>query len=67
MARRRAGRNEPVTPTAVVDEDDVLLAVGTSKEALALAGKSLGEEAPGHLVKDREHMDYLRVLHLALL
>jgi putative transport protein len=45
VARRRAGRNEPVTPTAVVAEDDVLLAVGTSKEALALAGKSLGEEA----------------------
>ena len=61
VARRRAGRNEPVTPTVVVAEDDVLLAVGTSKEALALAGKSLGEEAPGHLVKDREHMDYLRV------
>jgi putative transport protein len=61
VARRRANRNEPVTPAAVVAEDDVLLAVGTSKEALALAGKSLGEAATGHLIKDREHMDYLRV------
>jgi putative transport protein len=61
VARRRAGRNEPASPTAVVAENDVLLAVGASKEALGQAGKSLGEEAPGHLVKDREHMDYLRV------
>jgi putative transport protein len=61
VARRRAGRNEPASPTAVIAENDVLLAVGASKEALGLAGKSLGEEAPGRLVKDREHMDYLRV------
>jgi putative transport protein len=61
VARRRAGRNEPASPTAVVAENDVLLAVGASKEALDQAGRSLGEEAPGHLVKDREHMDYLRV------
>ena len=61
VARRRAGRNEPASPTAVVAENDVLLAVGASKEALGEAGRSLGEEAPGHLVKDREHMDYLRV------
>ncbi len=61
VARRRAGRNEPASPTAIVAENDVLLAVGASKEALGQAGKTLGEEAPGHLVKDREHMDYLRV------
>jgi putative transport protein len=61
VARRRAGRNEPASPTTMVAEDDVLLAVGASKEALAEAGKSLGEEAHGRLVKDREHMDYLRV------
>ena len=61
VARRRAGRNEPVLPSAVVAEDDVFLAVGASKEELAQAGKNLGEEVPGHLVKDREHMDYLRV------
>jgi len=61
VARRRAGRNEPAAPTAVLAENDVLLAVGASKDALAQAGKSLGEEAPGHLIKDREHMDYLRV------
>jgi putative transport protein len=62
VARRSAGRNEPAFPTAVVAENDVLLAVGASKEVLSEVGKSLGEEAaPGHLVKDREHLDYLRV------
>ena len=31
------------------------------KEALAQAGTILGEAAPGHLVKDRRDLDYLRV------
>jgi putative transport protein len=61
VARRRAGRNEPASPLAVVAENDVLLAVGASKELLNQAGESLGQEAPGQVVKDREHMDYLRV------
>jgi putative transport protein len=61
VARRRAGLSEPASPTAVIVEEDVLLAVGASKEALGQASKSLGEDAPGHLMKDREHMDYLRV------
>ena len=61
VARRTAGRNEPASPTAVLAENDVLLAVGASKESLSQAGKSLGEESPGLLVKDREHLDYLRV------
>jgi putative transport protein len=45
----------------VIAENDVLLAVGDSKEVLTQTGKSLGEESPGLLVKDREHLDYLRV------
>jgi len=61
VAKRTAGRNEPVSPTAVLADNDVLLAVGASKEALSQAGKSLGEESPGLLVRDREHLDYLRV------
>jgi putative transport protein len=61
VARRSAGRNEPTSPTAVIAENDVLLAVGDSKEVLTQTGKSLGEESPGLLVKDREHLDYLRV------
>ncbi len=61
VARRRAGHNESASLTALVAEDDVLLAVGASKEALSQAGKRLGEEAPGHIIKDREHLDYLRV------
>jgi putative transport protein len=61
VARRTAGRNEPASPTTVLAENDVLLAVGASKEALSQTGKSLGEESPGLLVRDREHLDYLRV------
>src|SRR5690349_7421891 len=53
VALRRAGRNEPASPNFVIAENDVLLAVAPTKEALAQAGKLLGEAAPGHLVKDR--------------
>ena len=38
-----------------------LLAVASTKEALAQAGTILGEAAPGHIVKDRRDLDYLRV------
>ena len=38
-----------------------LLATASTKEALAQAGTILGEAAPGHLVKDRRDLDYLRV------
>jgi putative transport protein len=60
-ALRREGRNEAASPNFVLAENDVVLVVGSSKEALALAGKSLGEAAPGRLVKDRRDLDYLRV------
>lgn len=61
VALRREGRNEPASPNFVLAENDVVLAVGPSKEALAQAGKLLGEAAPGHIVKDRRDLDYLRV------
>lgn len=61
VALRRQGRNEPASPNFVIAEHDVLLATGPSKEALAQAGKVLGEAAPGHIVKDRRDLDYLRV------
>jgi putative transport protein len=60
-ALRREGRNEAASPNFVVAENDVVLVVGTSKDALALAGKSLGEGAPGRLLKDRRDLDYVRV------
>jgi putative transport protein len=60
-ALRREGRNEAASPNFVVAENDVVLAVGSSKEALAQAGKSIGEAAHGRLVKDRRDLDYLRV------
>jgi putative transport protein len=61
VALRRAHRNEPASPNIVVAENDVVLAVGPSKESLAQASKHLGEAAPGRLVKDRSDLDYLRV------
>jgi putative transport protein len=61
VATRKDGRNEPPSATSVLAENDVLLAVGTSKEVLSQARNSLGEAAPGHFVRDRAHLDYLRV------
>src|SRR5207344_2761516 len=48
-------------PNFVIAENDVVLCVGSTKEALAQAGTILGEAAPGRLVKDRRDLDYLRV------
>src|SRR5688500_15971492 len=61
VALRREGRNEPASPGSGLAENDVVLAVGPSKESLAEAGKLLGEAAPGHIVRDRRDLDYLRV------
>jgi len=61
VALRRESHNEPASANAVVAEDDVLLAVGPTKEALAQASKMLGAAAPGRFVKDRRDLDYLRV------
>jgi putative transport protein len=61
VALRRAQRNQPASPDFVLAEDDVLLAVASSRDALEKVGKNLGEPAPGRIAKDRRDMDYLRV------
>jgi putative transport protein len=61
VALRRAGRNEVASPNFVVAENDVVLAAGASKDALAQVSRTLGEAAPGRLLKDRSDLDYLRV------
>jgi putative transport protein len=61
VAMRRGGRNEPASPASIVAEDDVLFAVGATKEELSEAREILGEAAHGHFVKDRGDLDYLRV------
>ncbi len=61
VALRRESRNEPASPSAIVAGNDVLLAVGPTREVLAQASKLLGEAAPGQLVEDRRDLDYLRV------
>jgi putative transport protein len=61
VALRRAGRNEPASSNFVLGENDVVLAVAPTKEALAQTGALLGEAAPGHMVKDRQDLDYVRL------
>jgi putative transport protein len=61
VALRRDHQNRPASPNAVLEEDDILLAVGPTKAVLDRARQTLGEAAPGHLVTDRRDLDYLRV------
>lgn len=61
VARRRAHHNEPARSDLVLAEHDLLLMVGPNRATLDLAGESLGEADPGRMVKDRQHLDYLRV------
>jgi putative transport protein len=61
VALRRGRRNEPASPNFVIAENDVVLAVASTPEALAHAGAILGEPAHGRLVRDRRDLDYLRV------
>lgn len=61
VALRRAHHNEPVSPEAVLAEDDVLLMVGPNKEMLDQAGLAVGEPDPGRFAKDRRDLDYIRV------
>lgn len=60
-ALRRAYRTEPVSPNALVAENDVVLAVGATEAALAQASQTLGKTVPGSLIPDRRDLDYLRV------
>ena len=61
VALRTAHHNLPASPGHVLAEDDVVLVVGSSKEAIEQARKHLGEAAPGRLLKDRSELDYVRV------
>ncbi|HEY9381589.1 MAG TPA: TrkA C-terminal domain-containing protein, partial [Burkholderiales bacterium] len=60
-AVRRAHHNQPALPDMVIAEDDVVLLIGSNKETVAQAARSLGEAAPGRIAGDRSDMDYLRV------
>ena len=61
VALRTAHHNQPASPGLVVDEHDVVLVVGPSKAVLEQARSTLGEAAPGRLIKDRSDLDYVRV------
>lgn len=61
VAVRRAHHNVPASPEFVLAENDVVLAVSPNSAALAETRKSLGEAAPGRVLRDRGDLDYLRV------
>ena len=61
IALREHHHNVPALPEAVLEEDDVVLAVGSNKEELEQARKQLGELASGRIADDRRDLDYLRV------
>jgi putative transport protein len=60
-AIREDHRNVPASPELMLDEDDVVLAVGSDKKALEAARELLGEVAGGRIANDRRDLDYLRV------
>ncbi len=60
-AIREDHRNVPASSELVLDEDDVVLAVGPDKKALEAACELLGEVAAGRIANDRRDLDYLRV------
>jgi putative transport protein len=61
VALRRADRNQPASPSMVISESDILLAVGSSRAALEQARVAIGERVEGQLTSDRRDLDYLRV------
>ena len=61
VALRTGHQNQPASHGHVVAENDIVLVVGPTKEVLEQVRKSLGEAAPGTVVKDRSDLDYLRV------
>jgi putative transport protein len=60
-AVRRKGRNELPSDSLVLNQDDVLLATSTDKEALQKTVSLLGELQPGSIAFDRQDLDYVRV------
>ncbi len=61
VAVRKGGRNKPASPELILDEGDVVLTVGSSKESMHKAQLLLGEGAAGSITSDRRDLDYLRV------
>jgi putative transport protein len=61
VALRRGHRNEPASLSAVIAENDVLLAVGPTRAVLDQVQTTLGKAAPGRVAEDRRDLDYLRV------
>jgi putative transport protein len=61
VALRTGHQNQPAAHGHIVAENDVVLVVGPTKEVLEQTRKSLGDAAPGQVLKDRSDLDYLRV------
>ena len=61
VALRTGHHNQPADHGHVIAENDVVLAVGPTKEVLEQARRELGEAAAGRVFEDRSDLDYLRV------
>ncbi len=61
VAVREGGHNEPASPDLILHENDVVLAVGQTRDALEQARTLLGDAAAGRIADDRRDLDYLRV------
>jgi putative transport protein len=61
VALREHGHNCLPAADLVLERDDVLLAVGPSRDMLEKVRAQLGERATGRIADDRHDLDYLRV------
>ncbi|QNK02129.1 aspartate:alanine exchanger family transporter [Dyella telluris] len=61
VALRTAHRSQAASPERVVAENDVVFVVSPDQEALQQASSYLGETAPGQILSDRSHIDYVRI------
>jgi putative transport protein len=61
VALREHGHNCLPAADLVLEKDDVLLAVGTTRDVLEQVRSRLGEKATGRVADDRHDLDYLRV------
>jgi putative transport protein len=61
VAVRKENHNQPAVPELVLGADNVILAVGASKDALEQVRAQLGEATTGRITSDRRDLDYLRV------
>ena len=61
VALREHHHNHLASADLILEQDDVVLAVASSKELLEQTRSELGEASKGRMTRDRSDLDYLRV------